>query len=80
LSDIMHTLDFMSKNAGQNVGGANPIIIKNAGTRVSDFITQLNFSTGTTATYANNGSVTITSSGGGGFLAATGALNQGVFT
>jgi hypothetical protein len=46
-------------------GGANQIIIRNAGIKVSDYITELNFSTNLAATYSNNGVVTVTASGGG---------------
>lgn len=73
LSEIARTVDQIGKNPqGQNVGGANPIIIKNAGTRVSDYVTEINFSTNLTATYANNGLVTVTATGGsGGFTKLT---------
>lgn len=41
-------------------GGSAPLIIKNAGARVSEHVTDLNFSTGLTATYSGNGVVTLT--------------------
>jgi len=40
-------------------GGSAPLIIKNSGTRVNDHVTDLNFSTGLSAIYGNNGVVNV---------------------
>jgi len=71
LSGVMETVDGFHKAIGSYAsGGANQLIIKNAGTRVSDHITELDFSTGLTATYSNNGKVTLTAAAGSGDMAA----------
>lgn len=69
LRDMIDTVDQIGKNPQgklENVGGANPLIMLSNGVRVSDFITELNFSTNITPVYDGNGRVTLTASGSGG--------------
>lgn len=60
--------EFGSNPQGQyvNVGGANPLILLSNGVRVTDYVTEINFSTNITPVYSGNGRVTLTASGGGG--------------
>jgi len=63
LNILQQTVDSIASNpVGYASGGANQMVIKNSGTRVSDHITELDFSTGLSAVYSNNGKVTITGS------------------
>ena len=51
---------------GVSIGGGKNIRFLTSGTEISQHVTEINFSTGITATYANNGRITLTASGGGG--------------
>lgn len=61
-------------------GGKTVRYLQN-GTEVSAFVTEINYGSGITATYANNGRITLTATGGAGFteLPATGTVD-GVVT
>lgn len=68
MENALRVVDSFGKNpvgAYQNVGGANPLIMLSNGVRISDFITELNFSTNVTAVYSGSGRVTLTATGGG---------------
>jgi len=63
LSSLINSVDQLTNypvGKTENVSGSSPLVIKNSGTRVSDFVTELDFSTGLTASYSNNGKVTVT--------------------
>lgn len=51
-------------NSGKGGAGRTPLIIQGAGTKLSDHVTAINFSTNLTAVYSGNGIVTITGSAG----------------
>lgn len=52
------------KEYGGWTGGANAVNWRTSGTKISDFVTDINFGSGITATYANNGQINVSSSGG----------------
>lgn len=64
LERIIKAVDDIGTNPVGNGGGSQPLVIRNAGTKVSDHVTDLDFSTGLSAVYSNNGIVTLTSTGG----------------
>lgn len=86
LSDLLRSIEDIGKNQSgyQNVGGANPLIMRSNGVKISDFITEINFSTNLTAVYSGNGRVTLTATGGGGgsttYSETPGGLVDGVNT
>lgn len=68
LPDALKVLDQFGTNPQghyENVGGSNPLILLSNGVRVSDFVTEINFSTNITAVYSGSGRVTLTATGGG---------------
>lgn len=81
LLNALKVVDQIGKNPTgklENVGGANPLIMLSSGVRISDFITEINFSTNLTAVYSGSGRVTLTATGGGGTTYSetpTGAIN-----
>lgn len=66
LPGVIKYVENVSKYPTGKGGGSQRIGIKNQGVKVSDHITDLNFSTGLTATYGNNGQVNIVATGGTG--------------
>lgn len=68
LKQAMQEIDRYGTNPmGYASGGANQTTMLANGTRISDYFTELNFSTGLTASYSN-GRITITSAGGNTFI------------
>ena len=57
--------EFGSNPVGKDVAGGPNYVYRTNGTKISDYVTELNFTTGITATYAGNGRINISASGGG---------------
>lgn len=67
LAGILETVDQIGKNPQgviQNVGGGMPTLFLSNGARISDYVTEINFSTNITPVYNGNGRITLTASGG----------------
>lgn len=68
LPAILQTVEDLGRNqqGWQNVGGGIPPILLSNGVKISDLVTEINFSTNITAVYSGSGRVTLTATGGGG--------------
>lgn len=80
LSDVYKFVDDYGKfPQGYASGGANQIVFLDEGTRISDHVTELNFTgSGVSATYGNDGRINVSVAGGGGSLtvvSVTGTYN-----
>jgi hypothetical protein len=75
---LREVANYGSNPQGHSTGGANQILIKNNGTLVSAHVTELDFTTGMSLTYGNNGKITVTATGGSGLteLTATGTVDS----
>lgn len=58
------TSDTMNQ-VGVAAGGGNKITFLSNGVRISEYVTEINFSTNITPTYVGNGRITLTATGGG---------------
>ena len=65
LPELKETVDTMNQS-GYAGGGANQLKFLDDGVSISDYVTEINFSTNLTPTYAGNGRITLTASGSGG--------------
>lgn len=60
---------------GYASGGANQLVIQNNGVRLSEYVLNLNFGPGLTASYSN-GTILVTANTSGSILAATGTIDD----
>lgn len=67
LTKLMNVVEEYGKNPIGG-GGGSSLILRSNGTKISEHVTELNFTTNLTGTYAGNGVVTLAASGGGSLL------------
>jgi hypothetical protein len=69
LAKLIETVDRIGTNPVGNVAGGGPVLaFRSNGTKISDHVTELDFTTNLTGTYSGDGRVTIAASGGGSLL------------
>lgn len=66
LTKLMNVVEDYGKNP--TGGGGASLVLRANGTRISEHVTELNFTTNLTGTYAGNGVVNLAASGGGSLL------------